>query len=103
MNVHIIFHHWFRYTLICVVPGCFQYERDYEGNDINADPDDEDYGAGDGRRDSAEQCQLLCQSRPACDFFTYRPNERSCWLKTLGWTGYQTGAISGTKFCGIWP
>ena len=104
--VYLIFLNWFRYTLICVVPGCFLYERDYEGyegSDINADPSDEDYGAGDGRRDSAEQCQRLCQSRHACEFFTYRPNDRSCWLKTLGLTRYQTGAISGNKFCGTPP
>ena len=82
-------------------PSCFQYDLDYEGSDINSDPSDLDYGAGAGRRDSARKCQILCQSRSECNFFTYRPSEKSCWLKALdSGRRHQPGAISGNKFCG---
>ena len=93
----------YQYNKIFLAPDCFDYDRDYEGNDINSDPNDKDYGAGAGRRNSARQCQILCQSRTECNFFTYRPSVRSCWLKNLdSGRRYETGAISGTKFCGIW-
>ena len=76
-------------------------DTDFYGNDINSRRNDKDYGAGAGRRDSASQCQALCQSRIGCNFFTYKMALKECWLKTSNsGSHYQSGAISGPKFCG---
>ena len=79
---------------------CFDYDVDYEGYDLNDDPNGGNYGAGDGMRDSTEECQRLCQITKGCALFTYKPAKKECWLKTND-TGrtLQDGVISGQKYC----
>ena len=76
--------------------------NDDDKNDLNADPSDPDYAAGAGTRDSARECQELCQKRAECNFFTYvKSYYGACFLKTSD-SGRRafSGAVSGTKFCG---
>ena len=61
---------------------CFEENVGFYGKDINNDPDDIDYIYGLGRQNSAMACQALCQSRNECNFFTYIPESRACWLKS---------------------
>ena len=80
---------------------CAEHDKDFYGNDLNSDENDEDYALGAGKRDSVGQCQALCQSRDGCEFFTYKTSNKECWLKTSNsGSGYQSGAISGPKSCG---
>ena len=76
-------------------------DTDFPGNDLNSNQNDGDYAVGAGRRDSVSQCRALCQSRARCEFFTYKTASKECWLKTSNSSSaYQSGAISGPKFCG---
>ena len=78
--------------------GCCEPNTDYSGHDINANPHDKDHGA---HVDSAVSCQLLCQTRPACRFFTFIQDTGECWLKTSDWGRRQKeNVISGKKYCG---
>ena len=80
---------------------CCEPNTDYMGNDINADPDDKDYGA---RVESAVACQGLCQARRTCHFFTYNQGSGTCWLKkTDSGRTYSANGISGKRFCGNCP
>ena len=73
---------------------------DYCGNDINLNSGHEHYGRGAGKRESAEECQKLCQETEGCSVFTYKTRIKECWLKSTD-TGrsYSAGDISGKKFC----
>ena len=81
---------------------CFEYDADYQGNqiDLNEKESDPDYARGAGKRDSPGKCQKLCQKRKNCVAFTWKPNHE-CWLKSKQgeWTS-QMDSISGLKFCG---
>ena len=103
MNTAAVFNH----TIIFIsAGGCFETDYDYAGNDINADPNDKDYGRDAGKRDSPEDCQRLCQDRQDCAFFTYKERNKECWLKTSdAGRHYQerSNAISGKKYCGNFP
>ena len=79
---------------------CYEFDTDFNGNDINSNEDDVHFARGDGRRDSAQECQQLCASTIGCEFFTYHPDRKSCFLKTSD-VGRKTfyGAISGPKSC----
>ena len=80
---------------------CDEPDIDLYGNDVNSDPNDKDYGYDSGRRDSASQCQSLCQSRKDCNFFTFKKGSKECWLKTSDFgRKFESGSISGPKFCG---
>ena len=73
-----------------------------------------DYVGGDIKivqKDSAAQCQLLCQQTRDCRAFTYIPNsyngkhgdaaKRKCHLKNANFVQHtnQEGLVSGPKFC----
>ena len=83
---------------------CLEQKVDFFGNDINIDPVDRDYGSGVGRQNNAVACQLLCQQRNECKFFTYIPDTKACWLKNSDIGRRQsplhgTRHISGKKYC----
>ena len=80
---------------------CFEIDTDLVGNDINVDQSDKEYGSGAGMRNSVRECQELCQSRTECNVFTYKTGTKECWLKTTESEKlFQSGVISGPKFCG---
>ena len=81
--------------------GCFEWNTNFDRNDINAFEDDENYFAGSGKRNSKYECQQLCQATTGCAFFTYNPQMQFCHLKTSD-NGriYLKGVVSGPKFCG---
>ena len=71
------------------------------GNDLNANEDDPHHAKGnDGRRNSPEECQQLCQEVQECNFFTYTPTDQACYLKTSS-SGKRkhTYATSGPRIC----
>ena len=77
---------------------------DFYGNDINNDPNDTGYGNGTGRQNTAMACQMLCQLRNECKFFTYIPENKACWLKSSDIGRRQSPIpglrhIFGKKFC----
>ena len=87
-------------TTYMFVETCFEDNIDFRGNDINADPTDENYGRGAGKRASSNECQELCRLTEHCVFFTYKLSSSECWLKTTdSGRRSQTGAISGSKVC----
>ena len=80
---------------------CFENDIDYPGYDINKDPNGANYANGAGKRDSAKECQQLCQQEIGCKFFTHNQSSRQCWLKTLASSRRQNGgSTSGPKTCG---
>ena len=85
--------------------GCFEWDTNFNGYDINANEDDENYCAGSGKRNSKYKCQQLCQATAGCAFFTYNPQNQFCHLKTsdngrLDYRLESKGIVSGPKFCG---
>ena len=50
------------------------------GNEIDTDPNDKDYGNGVGKQESALTCQQLCQLGEEYHFFTSVVDDKSCWL-----------------------
>ena len=73
---------------------------DYVGNDLNAGKDDKTYARGSGMRNSAAECQQLCQERVDCKFFTYKTTDRYCYLKASNTVRNRyRNAISGKKYC----
>ena len=80
---------------------CHEQNTNFDGYDINAQPDAENYALGSGKRNSIYKCQQLCQSTEGCEFFTYDPNRNACFLKTSDRGRSQLqGIVSGPKFCG---
>ena len=77
-----------------------EQDIEYDGQYLNGQQNDKDYGRVGGRRDSVDKCQQLCQKRKRCTVFTYKPISQQCWLKARA-TGRktQTGAISGKQYC----
>ena len=79
---------------------CFELDIGYPGNDLNSQPGNVNYALGEGRRDSAKECQQLCQQTQGCLFFTYRHASKECWLKSEdSGRSTQNGAISGKNYC----
>ena len=79
---------------------CYALNTDFDGNDINADEDDVNFARGAGKRASSQECQELCSSTSGCEFFTYHPNVKSCYLKTSDEGKYTIhGHVSGPKYC----
>ena len=67
---------------------------------MNGNNAHENHALGEGKRDSPEECQQLCQQTQGCVVFTFRPNNRECWLKHTKTGGRRSsGAISGDKYC----
>ena len=52
------------------------------------------------RSETAEECQLLCQTTNPCRFFTFDATQKTCWLKRSD-TGrnVNNNFISGKKYC----
>ena len=51
-------------------------------------------------KNSATACQLLCQEVEFCKYFTWRKDNRECWLKNeKGTADHNENAISGPKLC----
>ena len=81
-------HHFFQ-----LIIGCFENGIAYPGNDLNGQD-----AKGQGKRDSPEECQQLCQETPGCNAFTYRPV--GCWMKSTKAPGIKSSdAVSGDKYC----
>ena len=62
---------------------------------------DNNYGAGGGKRDSAVECHQLCRAMPKCKFFSYKTGgSKECWLKTAS-SGRRKDnkTISGPRNC----
>ena len=59
-----------------------------------------DIGTSAPKTNSAAECQIMCQSIPECNFFTWKQNSKNCFLKTSD-SGITAGggSISGPKTC----
>ena len=69
---------------------------------MNAQPTDENYAIGSGRRDSVLECQRLCQTTKGCMVFSYQPSENNCWLKTSDSDKEsKPDRVSGRKYCNL--
>ena len=95
VRLNIILH---SYCFLSAFIECFEVDIDYTGNDLNHRTTDKNYARGSGSRNSASECQTLCNETPECNFFTY--NGGHCFLKwsNSGRKQY-SGAISGPKQC----
>ena len=79
---------------------CFEDDIDYRGYDINKHPNNAYYAKGAGKRNSAKECQQLCQQEASCKFFTHHISKKECWLKTRSSSRRQnSGSTSGPKTC----
>ena len=66
----------------------------YPGMSINSGHDDE--------KNTAEECQHLCQQTDDCNVFTWDSERKWCWLKSgISSSIELQGAISGPKTCGM--
>ena len=80
--------------------GCFLYDIDYKGTNLNAEHQI--------RTEDAATCQKMCQKEPQCYFWTWAtpefhdPNYRKdCYLKANDVSmASDKGLISGPKNCG---
>ena len=80
--------------------GCFLYDIDYRGSNLNADHSI--------RTEDAETCHKMCLNDPQCYRWSwkspeyYDPNYRKdCYLKSFNVVmAVQKGVISGPKHCG---
>ena len=79
-----------RLSIYFFLESCFETDTDFYGYDIV-----NKYGINDQK-----ECQEYCQNNTLCDFWTYRPSDTRCYLKTadLGRKSSQ-GAMSGPKYC----
>ena len=60
---------------------------DYPGNDFNS-----------FTTNSLNDCRNACQSDSICAAFTFNPQTRLCWMKTMaGNSSYAAGAVSGLR------
>ena len=49
---------------------------------------------------SVKQCQLVCQTTPQCQFFSFDLDNERCWLKKSDdGRVFKTDFISGKKYC----
>lgn len=51
---------------------------------------------------SAQECQCLCAEHPECEFFVYRNDTNTCWMKTKNLNRKKTKdaeATFGPKYC----
>jgi len=55
----------------------------------------------DDKRDSPQECQIWCQTNPACQFFTFKQRTKRCILTTERGEKLKKGqkAISGPRIC----
>ena len=83
-----------RIKCLPVATQCFEQNTDFHSNVIHLG-----YGV-DTKQNSATDCQLFCQNKEGCDFFTFNTVSKECWLKTSD-VGRRVAYhhISGTKFC----
>jgi hypothetical protein len=80
--------------------GCFLYDIDYKGTNLNAEHS--------MRTEDAATCQKLCQNEPRCYFWTWATTDffdvnyrKDCYLKAENVVmANENGLISGPKNCG---
>ena len=78
---------------------CYEPGKDYTGNDLN-----DGYNT---LKDSAKECQELCQQNSACVGFTWVKDRlsdkgRECWLKShMDNFTYNDDVVSGPRYCGM--
>ena len=80
--------------------GCFLYDIDYKGTNLNAEHS--------MRTEDAATCQKLCQNEPRCYFWTWATPDffdvnyrKDCYLKAENVVmANEKGLISGPKNCG---
>ena len=74
---------------------CFSKNIGLPGNNIAG------YDGRKSLKDSAEDCQKLCQEVDECNYFTWRKNTRYCWIKDKKTNKAKEiyGTVSGPKFC----
>ena len=80
--------------------GCFLYDIDYKGTNLNAEHTI--------RTEDAATCQKLCQNEPNCYFWTWATPDfhdvnyrKDCYLKASNVVlANEMGVISGPKDCG---
>merc|ERR1712012_409101 len=53
------------------------------------------------KRDSPHECQFMCQSLAACEFFTFKPRTKKCIATTARGEKLKKGqkAVSGPRYC----
>ena len=56
----------------------------------------------DDEKNTAEECQHLCQQTDDCNVFTWDSERKWCWLKSgISSSIELEGAISGPNICGM--
>ena len=75
---------------------CFEDDIDYIGRDVNS--------CVDTLTETPEDCQILCQDDPQCNFFvwiksSHRRKNQCCFKNKIKRKMERRGMISGPKFC----
>ena len=88
----------FGFATLGLAQYCYESNFDYFGNDLN------EFGSQAG---SAEICQVMCQAKTGCNFFSWISDDYfdpahhfTCHLKTGRDPVPATGIVSGPKYCG---
>ena len=75
-------------TIILILGNCFENNVDRHHNGFQS------------TKNSATDCQLWCQEIQYCKYFTWRKDNKECWLTNEQGIGdHNENAISGPKFC----
>lgn len=76
---------------------CYEDYTDYNGNDVVT------RDVALSLADTTFACQMQCQARADCFYFTFKVNQRLCWLKNAyapnGRHSVGSGIVSGPKYC----
>ena len=79
------------HVILCVSDGSCISAMDYPGRDTSPTP---------LLTSSPENCQILCQNFPGCQFFRFVTNDNNCYLKYEKSTEIaSTTGFSGPSFC----
>ena len=84
---------------------CLEKNVDHHGNDLHGNCRDQPDA---WKRDTPEECSGLCKVTDGCELFTWISTDhpwelgrkRCCLKHSLGAATYESGVVSGTKFCG---
>lgn len=81
------------------VDSCFEEKVAYKLGGVKSGKSS--WVVAEEKRDSPHECQFLCQSLEACEFFTYRPRSQKCIASTARGDKLKKGqqAVSGPRYC----
>jgi len=81
------------------VEGCFEKNVAYKLGKVKQGKSE--WTLADEKRDSAHECQLMCLTHAACEFFTFKPRTKRCIVTSARGEKLKNGhrAVSGPRFC----